>query len=342
MNVPKQNAQQAPVNVYVPKQEKAEATPIVVNVPKQNAQQTPIVVNVPKQNSQQAPVNVYVPKQEKAEATPIVVNVPKQNGQQAPVNVYVPKQENQPAPVNVYMPKQKESQPAPINIYMPKQKAPKVQSVDNAEVEALRRRVAELERALYKENARREANEEAETKYTRQVAALQKEVGVLEGKLRTINPLRVNVAPTPVNVQAVAPVNVVVKKNESKGTEGAAAASPQTNYRPFIMPPQPMMPPVMMMPPPPAPAPAPKAEPAPEPVVIYKEARNWEIKCPNCGKLLKINDKSSYHRCPACAKVFQIETKGRNVADLLGVNGGAKRPDGMKEGLPTELPPKRN
>ena len=225
---------------------------------------------------------------------------------------------------------------------MPKQKAPKVQSVDNAEVEALRRRVAELERALYKENARREANEEAETKYTRQVAALQKEVGVLEGKLRTINPLRVNVAPTPVNVQAVAPVNVVVKKNESKGTEGAAAASPQTNYRPFIMPPQPMMPPVMMMPPPPAPAPAPKAEPAPEPVVIYKEARNWEIKCPNCGKLLKINDKSSYHRCPACAKVFQIETKGRNVADLLGMNGGAKRPDGMKEGLPTELPPKRN
>ena len=357
VNVPKQNAQQAPIVVNVPKQAKAEATPIVVNVPKQNAQQapvnvyvpkqekaeaTPIVVNVPKQNSQQAPVNVYVPKQEKAEATPIVVNVPKQNGQQAPVNVYVPKQENQPAPVNVYMPKQKESQPAPINIYMPKQKAPKVQSVDNAEVEALRRRVAELERALYKENARREANEEAETKYTRQVAALQKEVGVLEGKLRTINPLRVNVAPTPVNVQAVAPVNVVVKKNESKGTEGAAAASPQTNYRPFIMPPQPMMPPVMMMPPPPAPAPAPKAEPAPEPVVIYKEARNWEIKCPNCGKLLKINDKSSYHRCPACAKVFQIETKGRNVADLLGVNGGAKRPDGMKEGLPTELPPKRN
>ena len=329
VNVPKQSkAETTPIVVNVPKQAKAETTPIVVNVPKQNAQQTPIVVNVPKQNAQQAPIVVNVPKQAKAEATPIVVNVPKQNAQQAPVNVYVPKQ--------------KESQPAPINIYMPKQKAPKVQSVDNAEVEALRRRVAELERALYKENARREANEEAETKYTRQVAALQKEVGVLEGKLRTINPLRVNVAPTPVNVQAVAPVNVVVKKNESKGTEGAAAASPQTNYRPFIMPPQPMMPPVMMMPPPPAPAPAPKAEPAPEPVVIYKEARNWEIKCPNCGKLLKINDKSSYHRCPACAKVFQIETKGRNVADLLGVNGGAKRPDGMKEGLPTELPPKRN
>ena len=359
VNVPKQNAQQTPIVVNVPKQEKAEATPIVVNVPKQEkAEATPIVVNVPKQAKAEAtPIVVNVPKQAKAEATPIVVNVPKQNAQQAPVNVYVPKQEKaeatpivvnvpkqnaQQAPVNVYVPKQKESQPAPINIYMPKQKAPKVQSVDNAEVEALRRRVAELERALYKENARREANEEAETKYTRQVAALQKEVGVLEGKLRTINPLRVNVAPTPVNVQAVAPVNVVVKKNESKGTEGAAAASPQTNYRPFIMPPQPMMPPVMMMPPPPAPAPAPKAEPAPEPVVIYKEARNWEIKCPNCGKLLKINDKSSYHRCPACAKVFQIETKGRNVADLLGVNGGAKRPDGMKEGLPTELPPKRN
>lgn len=260
---------------------------------------------------------------------------------------------------------------------MPKQKTTAVSSVDNAELEALRRKVAELELKLeeaskrempvtqepvkvqaatqmpseelerYKENVRKEAQRDAETKYTKQMAALHREIGVLEGKISKINPINVKLMPTPVNVQTVAPVNVVVKKKEAKESEAATSAPTTNNYRPFIMPQQPMMAPVMMMPPPQAPAPAPapvpevKEEPTPEPVV-ERVARNWEIRCPNCGKLLKVNDKSSYHRCPACTKVFQSETKGRQVAELLGVDSSAKRPEGMKDGLPTTLPPKKN
>ena len=33
----------------------------------------------------------------------------------------------------------------------------------------------------------------------------------------------------------------------------------------------------------------------------------WTVRCPQCGKLLRVREVSPYHRCPACDKVFQLK-----------------------------------
>lgn len=50
-----------------------------------------------------------------------------------------------------------------------------------------------------------------------------------------------------------------------------------------------------------------------EPVLEEVEIRSWQIRCPNCGKLLEVKDSSAYHRCPACAKVFQLSKSKKGV-----------------------------
>ncbi len=34
--------------------------------------------------------------------------------------------------------------------------------------------------------------------------------------------------------------------------------------------------------------------------------KEWQVRCPKCGKLLLIRETTPYHRCPSCDKVFQI------------------------------------
>ena len=50
-----------------------------------------------------------------------------------------------------------------------------------------------------------------------------------------------------------------------------------------------------------------------EPVLEEVEVRSWQIRCPNCGKLLEVKDSSAYHRCPTCAKVFQLSKSKKGV-----------------------------
>lgn len=33
----------------------------------------------------------------------------------------------------------------------------------------------------------------------------------------------------------------------------------------------------------------------------------WMVRCPQCGKLLRVREVSPYHRCPACDKIFKIK-----------------------------------
>ncbi len=33
----------------------------------------------------------------------------------------------------------------------------------------------------------------------------------------------------------------------------------------------------------------------------------WMVRCPQCGKLLKVREVSPYHRCPACDKIFKLK-----------------------------------
>ena len=33
----------------------------------------------------------------------------------------------------------------------------------------------------------------------------------------------------------------------------------------------------------------------------------WTVRCPQCGKLLRVREVSPYHRCPACDKIFQLK-----------------------------------
>ena len=90
MKVPKQTAaSNAPINIYIPKQDKVETAA--------KAEMSPITVKVPKQAESKAPINIYIPKQEKtevakAELPPITVKVPKQPETKAPINIYIPKQ----------------------------------------------------------------------------------------------------------------------------------------------------------------------------------------------------------------------------------------------------------
>ena len=92
----------------------------------------------------------------------------------------------------------------------------------------------------------------------------------------------------------------------------------------------------------------------PEPVVeVEKMARDWMLRCPNCGKFLKVNDKILYHRCPACTKVFQLDRGSRPYQSSLEKKMGEEmptntetlsekmtqdRPIGMPEGLPDGFP----
>ncbi len=78
-------------------------------------------------------------------------------------------------------------------------------------------------------------------------------------------------------------------------------------------------------------------EQKPEESTIPKVPRDWEIKCPNCGKSLKINDKSNYHRCPACSKVFQSDTKSVGYPTLSGTDA-SQGPETMRHGLPQNSP----
>ncbi len=45
-----------------------------------------------------------------------------------------------------------------------------------------------------------------------------------------------------------------------------------------------------------------------EPVEIktLNPNKEWQVRCPRCGKLLTVRDTSPYHRCPSCDKVFQL------------------------------------
>ena len=45
-----------------------------------------------------------------------------------------------------------------------------------------------------------------------------------------------------------------------------------------------------------------------EPVEIktLNPNKEWQVRCPRCGKLLNVRDTSPYHRCPSCDKVFQL------------------------------------
>ncbi len=36
-------------------------------------------------------------------------------------------------------------------------------------------------------------------------------------------------------------------------------------------------------------------------------AKLWMVRCPQCGKLLRVREVSPYHRCPACDKVFKLK-----------------------------------
>lgn len=77
-----------------------------------------------------------------------------------------------------------------------------------------------------------------------------------------------------------------------------------------------------------APAPAPAhILPTPSPATAAEEAKEleelneesvevekpldpnkvWTVRCPQCGKLLRVKEVSPYHRCPACDKVFQLK-----------------------------------
>lgn len=66
----------------------------------------------------------------------------------------------------------------------------------------------------------------------------------------------------------------------------------------------------------PAPAPAPQkvveapAKPVENEVKELSAAldpkKEWQVRCPKCGKLLLIRETTPYHRCPSCDKVFQI------------------------------------
>lgn len=49
------------------------------------------------------------------------------------------------------------------------------------------------------------------------------------------------------------------------------------------------------------------------PVLEEVEVRSWQIRCPNCRKLLEVKGNSAYHRCPACAKVFQLAKSKKGV-----------------------------
>ena len=44
-------------------------------------------------------------------------------------------------------------------------------------------------------------------------------------------------------------------------------------------------------------------------------SNEWEISCPTCGKSLKTQAGSLYHRCPACDNVFELQKKTKKVAD---------------------------
>lgn len=59
----------------------------------------------------------------------------------------------------------------------------------------------------------------------------------------------------------------------------------------------------------PAPSPSPRAR-REEGIVESEEGLNpkkvFQIRCPQCGKLLNVRETSPYHRCPACSKVFSL------------------------------------
>ncbi|MBQ7323546.1 MAG: hypothetical protein IJW96_03170, partial [Clostridia bacterium] len=92
--------------------------------------------------------------------------------------------------------------------------------------------------------------------------------------------------------------------------------------------------------------------PVEEPVV-EKIVRDWTLRCPNCGKYLKVSDRTPYHRCPACTKVFQMDRGTRAFktglekkmeegmpvdTQSLAQKMTEERPVGMPEGLPEGLP----
>ena len=65
----------------------------------------------------------------------------------------------------------------------------------------------------------------------------------------------------------------------------------------------------------PVPSPAEKvwlealAEENAEPVEVNRPLdpnKEWKVRCPRCGKILKVRETSPYHRCPSCDKVFTL------------------------------------
>jgi predicted RNA-binding Zn-ribbon protein involved in translation (DUF1610 family) len=92
----------------------------------------------------------------------------------------------------------------------------------------------------------------------------------------------------------------------------------------------------------------------PELPEVARVPRDWEIRCPNCGKGLKVNDKVLVHRCPSCTKVFRLDRGSRPVKspfqkrmDQGSPEGVAnleqrmneEKPEGMAKKLPKKTPP---
>lgn len=46
----------------------------------------------------------------------------------------------------------------------------------------------------------------------------------------------------------------------------------------------------------------------------------WMVRCPQCGKLLRVREVSPFHRCPACDKVFKLKKYETYVAKDESVN----------------------
>ncbi len=372
INMPQQGQQsaQAPVNIYMPNQSASEQSVVMVPTSegkgkRQMKKGQPVVVTTgAKGKDQAAPVNIYVPNTN-GKATPVAVSAPA-NAQ--PIHITMPKQETAPVQVNVVPPKaennneledlkrrlaqlegreQARQEAARQRAAAKQEEAKKTADKPSDEVKELKAKVAQLEE---RENARQEAARQRAAAKAAQTEALPSETSVLQERIAKLEQQAarptyvpqpivqpVMIQQPPMQQQPVAMQQAAPSMENIPVAEPIAPIQPQTQSQPtpIIIPPQQpaVIAPVI------APVPVPEKEEKAEEPVIPQVPRDWEIKCPNCGKHLKINDRSTYHRCPACSKVFQSATKSVGYPTLSGMDENAKGPATMKNGLPEGLPP---
>ena len=267
-----------PISIQVPELKVPELS---VHMPAAQTQApTPININMPAAQTQApTPINVHMPAARAQAVAPINVNIPAAQTQApAPINVAVPAANGQ-LPVNVMIPANAGN---PVNVFMP----------NPAPVEA-------------------------------PAATPDPMLPPMVPPLMTMNPM-MQPYPMHMNMPMVNPVigmmpmveepaeekQEPIKAEETPVVETPVVEAP-VEVEPVVEPEKEEDVDVNILPI----IDTSNDEEDEEDELEVIRASEWEISCPTCGKSLKTQTGSLYHRCPACDNVFELQKKTRKVSD---------------------------